>query len=194
MSVVEALAVVSSALGIWLMTRRSLAAWPVTLLACGLYAVVFRQARLYSDMLLQGVYAAFCLYGWWQWRRGVRTEGTVRVQSMGWPGWLWGGTAGLLGSLALGCVMARYTNAALPYGDATLTAFSLVAQWWSTRRYLANWALWIAVDAAYTAMFAYKGLFLTAGLYAFFILLAALGLRAWRQARAEQAGGRGGIS
>ena len=78
--------------------------------------------------------------------------------------------------------MARYTNAALPHIDASLTAFSLVAQWWQTRRYLANWLLWIAIDAVYVGVFAYKSLYITAGLYAFFVLLAILGLRSWRQA------------
>ncbi len=186
MSAVEVLAVITSALGIWLMTRRNLIAWPITLLACFLYAEVFHQARLYSDMLLQGVYAAFCVYGWWHWRRGVQQEGAVRVARLRRQGWIYGCVAGALGSLLLGYLMACYTNAALPYLDSTLTAFSLVAQWWSTRRYLENWMLWIAADAIYTAMFVYRDLHLTAGLYAFFIILAVLGLRSWRKAMAEQ--------
>jgi len=102
MSILEVIAVISSALGIWLITRRSLVAWPITLLACFLYAEVFREARLYSDMLLQFVYAAFCIYGWWHWLNGVREQGDVRVESFNWQGWLFGGLAGLLGSLSLG--------------------------------------------------------------------------------------------
>jgi nicotinamide mononucleotide transporter len=82
--------------------------------------------------------------------------------------------------------MARYTDAALPHMDAALTAFSLVAQWWSTRKYLENWMLWIVVDILYTGIFVYKNLYLTAGLYAFFVILAVLGLRSWRKALAEQ--------
>ena len=182
MSLLEVVAVVSSATGIWLMTRRSLVAWPITLLACFLYAAVFREARLYSDMLLQGVYAAFCVYGWWHWLRGIREQGSVRVEAFPWQGWLYGLVAGTLGSILLGFAMARYTNAALPHLDASLTAFSLVAQWWQTRRYLANWLLWIAVDVLYVGVFAYKSLYVTAGLYAFFVFLAVLGLRSWRQA------------
>ena len=121
MSFLEVVAVVSSAAGIWLMTRRSLTAWPVTLLACFLYAAVFREARLYSDMLLQAVYAAFCVYGWWHWLQGVREQGSVRVEAFPWQGWLYGIAAGALGSILLGFAMARYTNAALPHIDASLT-------------------------------------------------------------------------
>ncbi len=186
MSLLEIAAVISSALGIWLMTRRALTSWPVTLLACGLYAEVFHQAKLYSDMLLQGVFAAFCIYGWWHWYRGVREEGEVRVEALAWRGKLCGVVVGIVGSVLLGSVMARYTDAALPHMDAALTAFSLVAQWWSTRKYLENWMLWIVVDILYTGIFVYKNLYLTAGLYAFFVVLAVLGLRSWRKAMAEQ--------
>jgi len=186
MSLLEIAAVISSALGIWLMTRRSLTSWPVTLLACGLYAEVFHQAKLYSDMLLQGVFAAFCLYGWWHWYRGVREEGAVRVEPLAWRGILCGVAAGTAGSLLLGYLMAHYTDAAIPRIDSTLTAFSLVAQWWATRKYLANWVVWIVADIVYTGVFVYKQLYLTAGLYAFFVFLAVLGLKAWRKALAEQ--------
>jgi nicotinamide mononucleotide transporter len=82
--------------------------------------------------------------------------------------------------------MARYTDAALPHIDASLTAFSLVAQWWATRRYVWNWVLWIVVDVIYTAVFTYKKLYLTAGLYAVFVFLAVEGLRAWRAALNSQ--------
>lgn len=187
MSAIEIAAVLASAVGIWLTTRRKLIAWPITLAACFLYAEVFREARLYSDMLLQGVYAAFCLYGWWHWMRGLREEGTVRVENLSWQGWAIGILAGGLGSFLLGFVMMHYTNASIPRVDASLTSFSLVAQWWTTRRYLANWLLWIAVDLIYTAVFTYKKLYLTAGLYAFFVFLAWTGWRSWKRAAASLA-------
>ena len=49
-----------------------------------------------------------------------------------------------------------------------------------------HWVVWIAVDTVYTGVFVYKHLYLTAGLYAFFVFLAVLGLSAWRQALAGQ--------
>lgn len=180
-SPLEASAVVASALGVWLTTRRLLVSWPVVILSCLLYAEVFRDAKLYSDMLLQGVYAAFALYGWWNWRKGVQEEGEVRVQHLPVSGLLLGLLSGVVGSCLLGGLMARYTNAPLPYWDSSLTSFSLVAQIWSARKYIENWALWLLVDVVYTAIFIYKNLYLTAGLYAFFVFLAAWGWRSWSQ-------------
>jgi nicotinamide mononucleotide transporter len=68
----------------------------------------------------------------------------------------------------------------LPWADATLSSFSLVAQYWVARRHAANWLLWIAVDVLYVGMFAYKGLMLTAGLYAAMVVLAVIGYRRWQ--------------
>jgi nicotinamide mononucleotide transporter len=96
---------------------------------------------------------------------------------------------GALGSFLLGYLMARYTDAALPHIDAALTSFSLVAQWWSTRKHIANWWLWIVVDALEIGVFLYKRLYLTSVLFAFLIFLAVLGLRAWNKALREQESG-----
>ena len=83
--------------------------------------------------------------------------------------------------------MHTYTNAALPWLDAMLTAFSLVGQFWQNRRHIAAWWMWIAVDVIYIGMFANKQLFVTALLYIGFVGLAVKGLRDWRRAARQQA-------
>lgn len=186
MSPLEIVAVVASALGIWLTTRRKLSSWPIILLSCFLYALVFQRAKLYSDMLLQFVYAAFAIYGWWHWWRGMKEEGSVRVESLSTHALVTGLLLGAVGSAFLGYVMGRFTDATIPFIDASLTSFSLVAQFWQTRKNIANWWLWVVVDTIYTGVFIYKHLYLTAALYAFFVFLAILGLRAWNQALREQ--------
>ena len=186
MSPLEIAAVLTSVIGIWLTTRRKLSSWPVILVSCVLYALVFRREKLYSDMLLQFVYMAFAIYGWWHWWRGVKEEGIVRVERLSGRGLAAGVLGGAAGSFLLGFLMARYTDAALPHIDAALTSFSLVAQWWSTRKHIANWWLWIVVDALEIGVFLYKRLYLTSVLFAFLIFLAVLGLRAWNKAMREQ--------
>lgn len=186
MTWLEVIAVIASAVGVWLTTRRSLVAWPVIIVSCVLYGEVFREAKLLSDMLLQGVFAVCAVYGWWNWVRGVHAEGAVTVEELGWRGWVWGLAAGAAGSVLLGYVMGRYFHASLPWLDSALAVFSLVGQWWQARKYIANWWLWIAVDLIYIGEYIYKHLNLTAGLYALFVLLAVLGLRDWRRALERQ--------
>jgi len=167
--------------GIWLTTRRLLVCWPFVLAADIIYLVVFFQARLLSDALLQIFFIGFTLYGWWHWWRGVREEGEVRVARLELPALLTGLAAGAAASFALGVLMVRI-GAALPHLDATLASYSLVASWWQARKHIANWWLWIAVDLVYIGEYVYKGLFVTGFLYAVLVALAVMGWIDWRNA------------
>jgi len=180
MSLLETLAVVTSFLAIWLTARRAMACWPINLLACALYVKVFLDVRLYSDMVLQALFGITVAYGWIVWARGRRDSGTIVVEPLSHARAASGLAAGGAGALAIGWFTSHYTNAALPWIDATLSSLSLVAQVWTARRHAESWLLWIAVDSAYVAMFVFKDLWLTAGLYAAMIVLAVFGYRRWR--------------
>ncbi|WP_041741536.1 nicotinamide riboside transporter PnuC [Collimonas fungivorans] len=183
MSGLEISAVILSALAVWLTARRHLWCWPVGLVSVLLYARIFLVAKLYSDLLLQLIFAVMQLYGWWQWKRGVSDQDGQHIQPQRLPkqGLLIGLLAGAAGSVVLGYVMASFTDAHIPWLDSALTSFSLVAQFWMARKYVANWWLWIAVDIIYVGVYIYKDLDLTAGLYAAFIVLAVIGLRNWQR-------------
>jgi len=61
---IELAGFVTTAVGIWLTTKRLLICWPVILAADIFYPVVFYHARLFSDALLQIFFIVFILYGW----------------------------------------------------------------------------------------------------------------------------------
>ncbi|MCL7714901.1 nicotinamide riboside transporter PnuC [Stenotrophomonas mori] len=182
LATLEAAAVIASALGVWLMAQRRMLAWPVGLVSVGLYALVFFQARLYSDTLLQGAFAAFLVYGWSTWRRQARHDGRVVIAHLPMRRGARDLALGIAAGVALGAAMHAWTDAALPWLDAQLAALSLVAQWWQARRHAATWWLWIGVDVVYVGMYAVKSLHATAALYLVFVALAAMGLRAWSRA------------
>lgn len=186
MSILEIVAVVVSFLGIWFTARRWMLCWPMNLLACALYFKVFLDVRLYSDMVLQALFGIAILYGWAAWTRGKADSGDIVVKPLSPLGAAAGLGAGAIGAVAIGWLASRYTNAALPWMDAGLSSFSLVAQYWTARRRSASWLLWIAVDVLYVGMFAFKDLWLTAGLYAAMVALAVLGYRRWRAAAERQ--------
>jgi len=181
-------AVIASALGVWLMAQRRMLAWPVGLVSVGLYALVFFEARLYSDMLLQGAFAAFLAYGWATWHRQDKPDGRVAIAPLAMEACARDLGLGAAFGLALGAAMHTWTNAALPWLDAMLAALSLVAQWWQARRHTAAWWLWIVVDVVYVGMYAVKSLHATAALYLVFVVLAATGLRAWRKVQKQEQG------
>ncbi len=183
MSSLEIAAVIASFLAIWLTARRNMLCWPLNLVACALYFKLFLNVRLYADMALQAVFGIGILYGWIVWRRDRRDTGAVVVMPLSRLQAVAALVAGAIAALAIGWFTSRHTDATLPWMDATLSSFSLVAQYWTARRHRENWLLWIVVDVAYVGMFVVKGLILTAGLYAVMIGLAVIGYRKWRQMR-----------
>ncbi|TCW85679.1 aminotransferase [Burkholderia sp. SRS-46] len=200
MSILEIAGVIVSTLGIWLTAKRRMLCWPVGLASVALYGWIFFDAKLYSDMLLQGAFAVLQVYGWRRWLAQrvdtaagddaahgavVPASGITATKVL--PDLL----AAVVGSALLGGIMARWTDAALPFVDASLTAFSLVAQYWTARRYIASWGLWIVVNVVYVGMFIVKELYLTAGLYALLIGIAVVGWRDWRNAAAVRAAAAG---
>ena len=86
--------------------------------------------------------------------------------------------------LATGLFLLKFTTTDVPWWDAFPTALSIVATVLLGRKYIENWPLWIAVNIVGMALFAYKGLWLTVGLYGVFAVMAAMGWRAWRSTTA----------
>ena len=181
---------VAAALGlvnVALVVRRSVWNYPFGMLMVSHYFFVFSEAKLYSDALLQIFFLGLQLYGWRNWLRSKGEVGEVAVarleprQRLGWI------AATVLASLAWGMMMARFTDAALPFADAAIAGMSVSAQLLLSIRRIENWLLWILVDALAIGVFASRGLFATSTLYAVFLAMAVSGLVSWRRAELRQA-------
>jgi nicotinamide mononucleotide transporter len=156
--------------------------WPLAIVSSLLYVALFRDNKLYGDASLQVFFALVAGWGWWQWLRGTQEGGHVlRVRSMGARGRLAVVAATLALWPALGWFLKHYTDTDVPWWDAFPTAASVVGQWLLGRKYVENWPMWVVVNAVGIALFAYKGLWLTALLYAIFLGMSFAGWRAWQR-------------
>jgi nicotinamide mononucleotide transporter len=177
----EAFAAAFGVVSVFLSVRENVWSWPTAIVNVTLYVIVFWQARLYADMALQVVYIVISAYGWHEWLHGGAgktplpvTRGTRRLAAAL-------VAIGVLSVLALGTLLGRYTNAALPWLDSTTTTASLIAEWMMAKKILENWIVWVAVDVVYIGMFLYKSLVLTALLYGCFLALSAMGYVRWKR-------------
>jgi nicotinamide mononucleotide transporter len=159
--------------------------WPIGIGNASLFLVAYVDARIYGAAGLQAVYVAVSVYGWYQWLHGGAGHGRLEVSRT--PGaWAVGlAAAGVACSLALGFVLKHRTDDALPFADAAVTAFSLVAQWMATRKWLENWLLWIVLNVSNIAICLSQALYPMAALYAFFLVLAVFGFREWGRSMRE---------
>jgi nicotinamide mononucleotide transporter len=178
----EIIGTVLGVVGVTLMIRQNIWAWPIGLVQVSVYAWVFFQAKLYSDTILQLAFFVIQAYGWAHWLRGgdavthrlpvTRLSPSTRIGLL---------VAGALMTAGWGWFMHRTTDAALPWWDAFILIFSLVAQWLQARKKIENWLGWIAVNTIAIGVYWAKDLHLTAGLYLVFWVLAVLGWREWRK-------------
>ncbi|MGE4243423.1 nicotinamide riboside transporter PnuC [Ramlibacter sp.] len=156
--------------------------WPLAIASSALYFFVFRDSKLYGDASLQVFFAVVAAWGWFQWLRGKRPDGTsLRVARLPRRGVALVVLAGALLWPLFGWILDTYTDTDVPWWDAFPTSLSLVGQFLLGRKYIENWIVWIAVNVVSVGLFAYKGLWLTVGLYSVFIVLSFMGWRSWKQ-------------
>lgn len=156
--------------------------WPLAIVSSLMYFALFWRSKLYGDATLQIFFAVVALWGWFQWLRGVRADGSaLKVARLSRRGLALAFGASAVLWPAIGLFLAAYTDTDVPWWDAFPTALSLVGQFLLGRKFIENWAVWIVVNIVSVGLFAYKSLWLTVLLYIIFIALSVLGWRAWQR-------------
>jgi len=180
-SMLEAVSFVAGAVCVWLVVKENIWNFPIGIVNTAGYAVVFFEARLYGDASLNVLYCALGILGWYLWLFGGDKNAPLRVVR---AGRLELALVALLVVLGTGILWrtVRLAGGASPLGDAVTTSLSLGAQWLLNRKRVENWVLWIVADAIYVPLYIYRGLNLTALLYAVFFVMAVMGLKAWTRA------------
>ena len=176
---------------VWLNIRQSHWAWLFAIISSATYGLVFYGSRLYGDMGLQLVFISVSFYGWYQWLHGDDGDDKLPVTALDARGRWLAALAWLAGFVLLAWFLKAYTDTDVPRSDGFLTAGSLVGQLLLSRKKIENWHVWIIVDVLYVGLYLHKHLILTAILYAVFVGMAVVGLRAWQQAAGIDSG-RGG--
>jgi nicotinamide mononucleotide transporter len=182
----EWIAVLTGFACVWLAARESLWNFPVALVSCALYIVVYYRAGLYSDSLLQIMFIGLSVYGWYEWLYGGRSKTELPVSRT--RRWEWAACAAFVAAFTLGFgyYLSTRTDAALPHWDSFTTAGSLAAQFLLMRKRLENWWLWIVVDLIYVPILWYKQLYPTSVLYALYLGLAVYGYWEWRKSMRKE--------
>jgi nicotinamide mononucleotide transporter len=193
LSILELVGVLTGFAAVFLASR----AWAVNFLFgivnAVAYFLLYLEFRLYSMMLLQIVYFAFSVYGFYHWKHpgagesDKNNERKIRLLSAKeWLIWL------VVIAISSSCwgwsiihLQARFPSyfdpPAYPWLDAVLTMGSVVGQWLLSKKVWDNWLLWIVIDAVSTVLFAFMGMAFTAVLYGVFTIIAVKAMVDWRK-------------
>ena len=185
MSALEIAANVFNLLSVWFSARNSVHTWWCGIVGCALYGLLFVEVRLYADVTLQCFFVASCVVGWWNWLRGGRATAATgvptelpitRVAPLTAAGFA---AIAILCAAGYGWMLESLTDAANPFIDSTVLALSILAQLLMVARKLETWPVWFVVDCIAVPLYASKGLWLTAAVYFFFLLLVVIGWVRW---------------
>ena len=172
-TVFELFASATSLIGVALGVTGKRVTWPWWGLSSALYGVLFWQWDLKASALLQLVFIAAGVMGWFEWGpKGAVPAKLTRRELIIWT------AATLVGWLALRPVFESW-GAASTWADTFMLVGSIVAQILMVLEKYESWILWFIVDLVGTVQYAAMDLWFTALLYAVFVAIAVAGWRAW---------------
>lgn len=175
---------------VWLVARNNIWTFPVGIVQCAFFFVLFFDAKLYADMWLQTFFIIIQFVGWAAWLKAGPNRTKLRIQTS--PKWLLAAVAGALAVFVYFMVpVLREAHGSYPLVDSTTTGLSVMAQFLMTWKFIENWYLWIVADILYIPLYAAKDLYFTAILYVIFLGICVHGLLHWRKVRDGKAEGRG---
>jgi nicotinamide mononucleotide transporter len=173
-SILEFVAAVASFIGVYLGTTGKRITWPWWVLSSCLYGVFFYQVDLFASAMLQIIFIAAAIYGWFGWAPTGAVPGTISTRNRIRI------AAGTLVSVAFLSPVLANIGAAATWTDAFILIGSLVAQLLMIYEKYETWVLWLIVNVVATAQYLSLGYWFTALLYAVFAIVAILGWKRWR--------------
>jgi nicotinamide mononucleotide transporter len=169
-----------NAVSIGLAARNSVHTWWSGIIGCLLFGLLFFGTQLYADALLQVFFIITSAYGWWRWLKG-RDGGELPVTRTAPKSLLLAFLSAVGVALSYGYLLRRFTDAYAPFVDSLVLTLSVVAQLLLMNRRYDAWWFWLSVNTLSVALFAFRGLYVTAALYAAFWINSIVALVLWRR-------------
>lgn len=178
---VEVTAAILGIIGVWLTAKQKIWCWPVGLINVILSLYVFFVTKLYADVVLQLFYLVMTIYGWYNWRFGGENKTVLKVSQIKRNLMFFLILISVVFIFITGYLFSRYTDAALPYWDATVAVWGVIGTYVQAKKMIENWIIWILNDLLCTGIYFYKELFAFTVLYFVFSLLAVYGYVEWKK-------------
>jgi nicotinamide mononucleotide transporter len=182
----EIVAVAFILANVWLAVKENIWTWPTGIIGVLLYFVVNWRAHLYANAWLQVLYFALSIHGWYEWLHGGVNKTARQVRRATPRMWAVLTAAGIVLMVPILWLLRITTNTpSMPWLDAGTTSFSIVGQYMLNTKVVENWVVWAVVDVIYVFIYIDQHLYLTALLYAGFVVLCVKGYLDWRRSSAS---------
>lgn len=153
-------------------------AWPWWVLSSALYGIFFAQVDLFASALLQLVFIAAAIWGWFGWQpSGVAPRYLSAKERALWA-------ASMIATWIIAAPVLAKIGAAASWPDSFLLVASTIAQILMVLQRNESWVLWLIVNVFATFHYARQELWFTSLLYLLFAGIALFGLKKWRRIKA----------
>lgn len=164
--------------------KASIWLWATGIIMPVVYMFVYLDAGLYADFGMQVYYTLAAIYGLLVWKFGKKKgqqSDEMPITHVRPKIALWSIALFAAAWVVIYFVLIRFTNSNVPILDSFGNALSIIGLWWLARKYIEQWFLWIIVDAELAALYVYKGIPFTAGLYFLYVIIAIAGYFKWKR-------------
>lgn len=184
-SYAELFGFITGALCVYYVVKNNVWNFPIGVLNAGFFLLLFWNAHLFADSLLQVMFIVLNLMGWVAWLRFGPNQTSRPITLSSWKTNL--GVVAFIGVFtALFSQYLAHHGDSYPFLDALTTGMSIGAQYLLNLKYLQNWYIWIIADLIYIPLYAAKDLYLTSIVYVLFLSLCIAGIVQWRQIMNEK--------
>ena len=182
----EITAVIFAILYLILAVKQNILCWIAGIISSVLYFFIMQKAGLYMEAYLQVFYVVMGIYGWSQWSASNATNPSFIVNTWSKYQHMIAISIILALSLLSGFLLEKYTDAALPFFDALVSWGAVVATYMVAKKLLENWIYWFVIDATSIFLFIERGLWLSAVLFATYLVIIFFGYQSWNKVRGGQ--------
>lgn len=182
---IEQAATVLGLVAVWLATRQRIVNFPIGMVQVVLTGIIFARSHLFADMTLQMVYFVALAYGWWCWSHPARHRVRLEVSTLAGGHRVTLVLGGLLATAIWGALLVEVGDP-MPWRDAFIASFGVIAQWLEAHKKLEAWLGWVAVNLAGIGVYAAIGLYWFVGLYSLYLVLSVVGFARWQADRSRR--------
>ncbi|PTT59871.1 nicotinamide mononucleotide transporter [Arthrobacter sp. HMWF013] len=183
---IEIIGFVTGAACVYGVAKQKLWNWPIGMLNNFAFIILFLGAGLYGETVLQVIFAAVAVYGWYNWVRGnaaTDSRNDLPIRNANTKEIILGAAATLVGTAGVAMILTHGTDSQVPWPDAFVLTASLVATYGQAKKIFQHWYVWILIDVVSIPLYFSRGLALTAILYIGFLALCIYGLIDWKRTR-----------
>ena len=155
--------------------------WLFGIIASILTVYLCYTGNLFFESGLNIFYVIIGFYGWYEWLYGSEEKKELHIAKLSLLKNSYLILLGIIVWAPFAFFAKKYSTQVMPYLDAFITAFSIIATWMTAKKFIENWMYWIILDSLGILLFANRGFYLYAALNIIYVSMSVTGYLSWRK-------------